>query len=284
MERWAAVCGGDEVCTYRLCGMPPVALEGARAQVQGARAIAYHAGTILCASGWGDTLWRLDARTLAPLHVLPLGPGVCRIIGAKEPELIYVLCEDADSVMTFSLASGQPLMLARTGVQPRDMALDAGGERLLIAGGAACEAQVFSAPSLQLITRVETPGLCAGAAWMQERLWTLSMTEQAMGMLCVHGAQGRVRGSIPIPALPGGLYADENSMWTMYWGGAAQLDAQGGVERSLRLDGLTERAAAVPGGVIFCQPSTPRCLLVTGRGAQTLRGGSDVCVYETAAP
>lgn len=281
MERWAAVCGGDEVCTYRLCGVPPVALEDARTQLQGARAICYHAGTILCASGWGDTLWRLDARTLAPVHVLPLGPGACRIIGAPRAELIYVLCEDADSVMTFSLTAAQPVMLARTGVQPRDMTLDAQGHRLLIAGGAACEAQIFSVPSLQLTARVETPGLCAGAVWAGTALCTFSMTEQAAGVLCRHDAQGVIRSRREIPALPGGLCADARGVWALYWGGATYMQAGENRQTTLKLDGLNERAVVLPGGTIFCQPSTPRCVLVTSRGMQTLRGGSDVCVYET---
>ena len=284
MERWAAVCGGDEVCTYRLCGMPPVALEAARTQLQGARAIGYHAGMLLCASGWGDTLWQLDARTLAPAQVLPLGPGACRLIGVPGTECIYALCEDADSVMTFSLRRGQPVMLARTGVQPRDMALDARGRRLIVAGGAAGEAQIFAAPSLQLLTRVQTPGLCAGVAWAGGRIYTFSMTEQATGLLCMHDAHGRIRQSIETPALPGGLCAVGEETWAMYWGGAMQLDRWGNARRTLRMEGLTERAAAFPGGVIFCQPSTPRCVLLTARGAQSLRGGNDVCVYETAAP
>ena len=151
----------------------------------------------------------------------------------------------------------------------------------LIAGGAACEAQIFSVPSLRLTARVETPGLCAGAVWTGTALCTFSMTEQAAGVLCLHDAQGFIRSRREIPALPGGLCADARGVWALYWGGATYVQAGENRQTTLRLDGLNERAAILPGGTIFCQPSTPRCVLVTSRGVQTLRGGSDVCVYET---
>lgn len=280
MERWAAVCGGDAVYTYRLRGVPPVAQEGARTQLQGARAVCYHDGAIFCASEWGDTLWHLDARTLSPLRVLPLGPGVNRIVCAPDGQTLYALCEDADSVMSLSLQTGQPLMLARAGLQPRDLLLTPQG--LLIAGGATGDALLFCERTLCLRARVLTPGLCAGAAVCGGMLCTFSMTEQATGMLCLHDADGGMRARREINALPGGLCASATGVWALYWGGASWMDGQG--ERQFFMDGLAERAAAFPGGVIFCQPSTPQCLLLTANGAQALEGGSDVCVYETGAP
>ena len=53
--------------------------------------------------------------------------------------------------------------------------------------------------------------------------------------------------------------------------------------RSFPMDGLTQRACVWEDGMILCQPSVPRCMLWTEHGAQTLRGGSDVCVYEMDA-
>ena len=217
---------------------------------------------------------------LAPMRVLPLGPGVNRMVCAPDGQRLYALCEDADSVMCLSLRSGQPLLLARAGVQPRDMTLTSEG--LLIAGGAQCEAQLFCPRSLQLTSCLATPGLCVGAACVGNRCCTLSMTEQATGVLCVHHAEGSFHVLSEIDALPGGLCAAENGLWTLWWNGAALLDAQG--EHRFLLDGFAERAAAFPGGVIVCQPSLPQSVLITAQGAQLLEGGSDVCVYETPLP
>lgn len=265
--------------TYRLQGAPPVAMEEARTQLQGARAICYHDGTILCASGWGDTLWQLDARTLAPRRVTPLGPGVNRILCAQDGTTLYALCEDADSVISVSIKTGQPLFLARAGMQPRDMMLRE--NQLLVAGGAACEAQIFSTPTLELITRVPTQGMCVGAAFCGRHIGCFTMDEQAMGALWLHDENGRRREWMTVSALPGGLCSTSDGLWTLYWGGATLVNT--GIERTFFMEGLAERAAAFPGGVIFCQPSTPQCLLLTAQGAQVLNGGCDVCVYETAA-
>lgn len=280
MERWAAVCGGDAVYTYRLLGAPPVAVAHSRTQLQGARALCYHGGALFCASRWGDTLWHLDARTLSPLRVLALGPGVTRLCCAPDGRMLYALCEDADSLLCLSLQTGQPLLLARTGLAPRDLTLTPAG--LLVAGGVLCEAQLFCPQTLHLRARIPTPGLCAGAALCRGALCTFSMTEQATGLLCAHDSAFAVCARREIDALPGGLCASDGGLYALYWGGAARFDASG--ERTYFMEGLPEYAVPFPGGVIFCQPSVPQCMLFTAQGAQRLEGGCDACVYETSAP
>lgn len=107
----------------------------------------------------------------------PLPPGTCRMCAL--PDALYVLSSEADSVSLLCPMTGRLRLCAQAGCYPRDMRLSPCGRYLLIAGGAAGEALIFSAQDLTLLSRCALPGIVCAAAFMGRDVCALCAAEES---------------------------------------------------------------------------------------------------------
>ena len=114
------VSGGDEVRVFA----PPKREPQEQIRLEGAGALCVSHGTVFCASDWGDTVWRLDAERLVPTGLFAGGPGMKRILSSPDGTRLLLLCAEADSVLLLDAGCGLPLVLARAGLNPQNIALD----------------------------------------------------------------------------------------------------------------------------------------------------------------
>ena len=133
MEERMIVSGGDEVRVFA----PPKREPQEQIRLEGAGALCVSHGTVFCASDWGDTVWRLDAERLVLTGLFAGGPGMKRILSSPDGTRLLLLCAEADSVLLLDAGCGLPLVLARAGLNPQNIALDETGDVLAVAAGVA---------------------------------------------------------------------------------------------------------------------------------------------------
>ena len=87
------------------------------------------------------------------------GPGMKRILSSPDGTRLLLLCAEADSVLLLDAGCGLPLVLARAGLNPQNIALDETGDVLADAAGERGEELLMSARSLTLLRRLSMPGM-----------------------------------------------------------------------------------------------------------------------------
>ena len=142
MEERMIVSGGDEVRVFA----PPKREPQEQIRLEGAGALCVSHGTVFCASDWGDTVWRLDAERLVPTGLFAGGPGMKRILSSPDGTRLLLLCAEADSVLLLDAGCGLPLVLARAGLNPQNIALDETGDVLAVAADERAVADAAAPP------------------------------------------------------------------------------------------------------------------------------------------
>ena len=105
-------------------------------------------------------------------------PGVERMVLSPCGRYVYLLSGEADSVLCCRVRDGRLLYANRAGVWPQDLRLDKEGRHLVVAGGAAGEALVFTAPELRLLHRYALPGAACQALFKGRKLVALLAVEE----------------------------------------------------------------------------------------------------------
>lgn len=116
-------------------------------------------GECCCLDGAGRTRYALPAPT-----------GVCGL--AAGGETAYLLSSDTDSLLAWSLRTGEMLYAAPAGVCPRGLALSPDGRHLAAAGGAAGEVLLFN-ERLEKQRAVRVPGVAVGVCFLDKSLAVL---------------------------------------------------------------------------------------------------------------
>lgn len=137
----------------------------------------------------------------------PLPPGTCRLCAL--PDALYALSSEADSVSLLCPITGRLRLCAQAGCYPRDMHLSPCGRYLLIAGGAAGEALIFSSQDLSLLTRCALPGIVCAAAFMGREVCALCAVEEGdMSTLALRiSPRGVISEIFTCRGLPGAICA-----------------------------------------------------------------------------
>ena len=203
MEERMIVSGGDEVRVFA----PPKREPQEQIRLEGAGALCVSHGAVFCASDWGDTVWRLDAERLVPTGLFAGGAGDeanPAVAGWNAPLL---LCAEADSVLLLDAGCGLPLVLARAGLNPQNIALDETGDVLAVAAGESGEVLLMSARSLTLLRRMSMPGMVFDVTLCGGTVHALCLND-ALDATLVTVPQIGARQILPLPGMPGRVTAD----------------------------------------------------------------------------
>jgi hypothetical protein len=182
----------------------------ARRAVEGAGALCAWGGDVMCAAEGEGGILRLDGNTLAVRQRLPAGPGIRALRVGADGLCLYALAGDADSVLLLDGESGAPQVLARVGVQPRNMALDSVGNTLAVAGGADCCVYLLRGDTLATLARIDVDGVAVSVAFAPGALWVLCAVGQedlATSLLRVQPGSGKIERRLDMEGMPGGLLA-----------------------------------------------------------------------------
>lgn len=188
-----------------------IALDGAR-EIRHVRL--EHAGA-LCASdrcvfcACGDVIWRLERKSLMPQTLFAGGPGVCQMLLSKDQERLYALCAEADSVLMLCEKTGEPMLVNRAGVNPRQMALE--GDTLAIAGGESGYVLLLCARSLQVRHALSMPGPVYSVALCAEYVYALCLTPSLSSVLVTTDENGK-HSRLFLSGMPGRLLIHRNAL------------------------------------------------------------------------
>ncbi len=250
-----------------------------RAPLSGASALCAGNGSIYCASRREDVIWRLSAGTLCPQQLFAGGPGVSRLLLSADGTALYALCQDADSVLMLSTATGMPMLLTRAGQQPRGMALDEGGRCLAVAGGGTSDVLTFDARTLQPTGRAALPGPVTDVAFGGSMLYAICLAGEASSrVFALRPPYGKPAWSAGLCGLPGGLcpvrggvLAGTNGVSRVSRGAPVwHAPMEGLCERVLTGGGRVLCADALQGGVYAVCPQTGRSERILGAQADDL--------------
>ena len=196
MKTRLIVSGGDEI--------RELAAEGRRIRLEGAGALLSACGQLYAASSWASMIWRLDPGTLVPTGLFAGGPGVRQMMTSCDGKRLYVLCEEADSVLMLDAQDGSPLYINRAGVNPQAMAMDETGRIMAVAGGASGEIMLMDSETLNVTARYDTRGMAFAVLLWGNRVYALSLDETLNTMFSAFGPGGW-RNMIRLPGMPGTL-------------------------------------------------------------------------------
>lgn len=203
MEERMIVSGGDEVRVFA----PPKREPQEQIRLEGAGALCVSHGTVFCASDWGNTVWRLDAERLVPTGLFAGGPGIKRILPSPDGTRLLLLCAEADSVLLLDAGCGLPLVLARAGLNPQNIALDETGDVLAVAAGESGEVLLMSARSLTMLRRLPMPGMVFDVMLCDGVVHALCLND-ALDATLVTVPQIGARQILSLPGMPGRVMAD----------------------------------------------------------------------------
>ncbi|MCI5955950.1 MAG: hypothetical protein MRZ54_03095 [Clostridiales bacterium] len=215
-------------------------------------------------------LRRRDWREICRMPAVPGVNGVCL---SPCERYLYQLSGEADCVHTRSLATGQLLFAAPTGVFPRCMCLAPGGRHLLVAGGAVDEAYLLSAPELVLERIIHTKHPCFAAGFWQEGLLLVCAAEGDDIQTAVYTLPARgvkPREVMELPGQPGGVCVCPD-------GRSALISTRDGLMK-LEID---------TGKLVWNLPKWPLCMQLCCQGAMALASGTlngQVCLLSHYKP
>ena len=139
------------------------------------------------------------------------GPGMRDLSVSRDGERLYLLLGDADSVMMLGAADGSPMLLARAGVNPRNMRLDRHENSVVIAGGKDGSALLLCPYTLRLQHAVREEGICVDALLYRGVLCMLHMTGTMNSRLVLRREKGSRR-VFQLSGMPGSLCASGNEL------------------------------------------------------------------------
>jgi len=235
---------GREVIVSSGDALRMVSLENGREMqripLERAGALCISESQIYCACG--DAIWRLDRRYLTPTGLFCGGPDMCSLMISGDGTRLFALCGEADSVLMLSAETGEPLLLNRAGVNPREMALD--GEMLAVAGGESGLVLMLCARSLHVLDAISMPGPVYSVAMNQKRIHALCMTPRLSSLLVTLGMGG---GSsiVPLHGMPGRLLLLADALYAATYGWLYRLAPDG--EKILRRSPAPGKAAWLAG-------------------------------------
>lgn len=137
---------------------------------------------------------------------MPAVPGLQEMCLSSCGRFLYQLSTEADCVHTRSVATGELLFAAPSGVFPRMMQIS--HDLLLVAGGAVCEAYVFHLPDLQCLRIIHTRHPCFAAGIYKEGYVLVCASEGEAIHTIVYTLAHRAlrpRKLTQLPGLPGTL-------------------------------------------------------------------------------
>ena len=139
------------------------------------------------------------------LACYPLPPGVrcmCALPGA-----LYCLSGEADSLSMLCPMTGQLLLCAGAGCDPRDMTMSPDRRLLAAAGGAAGQLLLYDCRDLRLLRGIPLPGIVPAACFCGAELMALCAVEE--GEIAARLYRVSPRGVVSelrrLPGLPGAL-------------------------------------------------------------------------------
>lgn len=216
------VSGGDELRVFA----PPGREALTRIRLEGAGALCASHGAVFCASEWGDMVWRLDARRLVPTGLFAGGPGMKRLLLSPDGTRLLALCTEADSVLLLDAGCGLPLVLAKTGLNPQNIALDETGDVLAVAAGESGEVLLLSARSLTLLHSLPMPGIVFDVTLRAGTVYALCLND-ALNTTLVTVPRVGARQRLTLSGMPGCIRAE----------GEALICATEGFFHTVSLDG-----------------------------------------------
>lgn len=122
---------------------------------------------------------------------------------------LYALCGDADSILMLSAQTGEPMLINRAGVNPREMSLD--GEVLAVAGGESGMVILLCARTLCVLNALTMPGPVYSTALFEGRIYALCLSPSLTSLLIVQSGSG-TRHMQEFAGLPGCLLVQENRL------------------------------------------------------------------------
>jgi len=255
MAREIVISSGD---TLRMISLEQDERETQSVPLDRAGALCTSESHIICACD--SVIWQFDRKRLMPTGLFGGGPGMCSLLLSQDGMHLFALCGEADSVLMISTQSGEPILLNKAGVNPREMALD--GEILAIAGGESGLVLILCAHSLNLLDVISMPGPVYSVAIGKGTLHALCLTAELSSLL-VTQKKGETRCMLALAGMPGRLLRRQNCLFAATDGamyavspdgrrilrrinipGRAVWMADAGDE-TLLLDGYTERLFAV---------------------------------------
>ncbi|MCL2544528.1 MAG: hypothetical protein FWE77_01270 [Clostridia bacterium] len=174
----------------------------------GAGALCAWRGAVLCADSAEGCVRALDAGTLETLRSVPAGPGIRALRPGVDGASLYALAGDADSLLKLDIAGNTLEMLARVGVQPRDLAMDPSGRLLAVAGGASCCVHLLRSDTLAPTATVDVGGIAVGVCFGPGALWALcavGQEEMSSCLMRVRAGNWRIERTLHMEGMPGGL-------------------------------------------------------------------------------
>ena len=130
-----------------------------------------------------------------------------RILSSPDGTRLLLLCAEADSVLLLDAGCGLPLVLARAGLNPQNIALDETGDVLAVAAGESGEVLLMSARSLTLLRRLSMPGMVFDVTLCGGTVHALCLND-ALDATLVTVPQIGARQILPLPGMPGRVTAD----------------------------------------------------------------------------
>ena len=272
------VSGLDRISVYACPPGEPLA----SCALEGAGALCATKDALFAACGGESVIWRLDKSTLVPTGVFAGGPGIAQLMLSCDGRRLYALCSEADSLLMLSAETGMPMVLARAGVNPADMALDERGETIAVAGGACGEVLLLSARSLRLMGRLPVRGMVFAVVTVSGAVYALSLTETMDSVLTAF-LPGGIRREMLLSGMPGALAAAPQGIAAathraLYW---ISFDA-GTVLRLEDVPGRAGRLCILPEGMMMTdQYSDALCWKGTkdARWRLAAKGVSDALIW-----
>jgi hypothetical protein len=168
---------------------------------------AWH-GAVLCTDSADGCVRVLDAGTLDTLRSIPAGPGIRALRPGLDGASLYALAGDADSLLKLDITGNTLQMLARVGVQPRDLALDPSGRMLAVAGGASCCVHILRSDTLTSAATIDVGGIAVGVCFGPGVLWALcaaGQEEMSSCLIRMRAGSWRIERRLHMEGMPGVL-------------------------------------------------------------------------------
>ena len=190
---------------------------------------------VFCACG--RQIVRLDVRTLLPKSAFCGGPEMNDLKASKDGTALYALCSEGDSVLLIDLNRGEPVLLNRAGVNPRNMAIDE--SVLAVAGGESGEVHLLCARSLRVLDHLSMPGPVYAVAMQAGHIYALCLTASLNCALVT--ITGCMRSEHILSGLPGCLFAGQKALYAATEGALYMVSPDG--TRILGVRGAPGRAS-----------------------------------------
>jgi len=196
--------GNGTLTAYDALTLAPLASR----DMPGAGALSTWRGLVLCADSADDCIRVLDADTLQTQRSISAGPGIRALQPGMDGASLYALAGDADSLLKLDMTDGALQMLARVGVQPRDMAMDPSGRLLAVAGGASCCVHIVRIDTLATVATIDVDGIAVGVCFGPGALWALcamGLEEMSSCLMRIRTGNWRIERTLRLEGMPGGL-------------------------------------------------------------------------------